>query len=108
MTRCAAPATVLRDAEHASTRASCDSVGDGIITTDADGIVIYANPAAIQMLGDRRAPSAVPIGRGLGTDAIAPTLRDGETRHVERGADRPRQDGVEQIVEYTVTADAPR
>ncbi|MDA0174395.1 response regulator [Solirubrobacter taibaiensis] len=77
------------------------SVGDGIMTTDPEGRVIYANPAAHRMLGveDLCGVSIVadPDGKPVAT------LRDGQTRHVDseiyQGAD-----GIERVFRYTITA----
>jgi PAS domain S-box-containing protein len=77
------------------------SVGDGIMTTDAQGKVVYANPAAHQMLGvdDLCGQSLVSDPRGK----AAATLRDGRTRHVDS---EPFEisEGVEAIFRYTISA----
>ncbi|MDA0136362.1 response regulator [Solirubrobacter deserti] len=76
------------------------SVGDGIITTDADGIITYANPAAHELLGadDLRGHS---VAEGSSSLPLA-TLRDGKTRYVE-GEVVQGGDGVERVLSYTLS-----
>ena len=99
--RCAALATGW-SRSASSTRPCSTRARDGIVTADADGIITYANPAANQISGIGQLVGR-QIGRRVSTDAIAQTLRDGETRHVEQEL-IAREDGVEQIVAYAVTA----
>ena len=93
--RCAALATGW-SRSASSTRPCSTRARDGIVTADADGIITYANPAANQISGSGSS-SAGRSARRVSTDAIAQTLRDGETRHVEQEL-IAREDGVEQIV----------
>jgi PAS domain S-box-containing protein len=80
-----------------------ESVADGIVTTDPDGIITYANPAAFRI--SRRDDL---VGREIGAraeegrSAIQATLRDGAMRHIEQ---EPIQgdDGVTRIMAYTLT-----
>ena len=99
---CAAPRSRRAGrAQQAARDRAATRARDGIVTADADGIITYANPAANQISGIGQLVGR-QIGRRVSTDAIAQTLRDGETRHVEQEL-IAREDGVEQIVEYAVT-----
>ncbi len=74
-----------------------DSVGEGLVTVDGDGCVVYANPAAARIM------TAAPTGQFApeGTPVHA-TLRDGRPREAH-GHRLPRPDGSYTLVDYTVT-----
>ena len=77
-----------------------ESVGDGIVTIDRDGRIVYANPR-------RRAINRAdaPVGRRsrrAGSPAAA-TLQDGRTARVARAAVARARTAREALVDYTVT-----
>jgi signal transduction histidine kinase/DNA-binding response OmpR family regulator len=75
-----------------------DSVGEGLVTIDRDGRVVYANPAA-SAINDVEAPGMTIAPPG---SPAAATLEDGQPRAVnEQRFTRP--DGTEALVDYTVT-----
>jgi PAS domain S-box-containing protein len=78
-------------------RAILQSVGDGIITVDREGHIVYANEMAVQITGWRD-----PVGRRAQQDVTLATLRDGKRRD---GHSRPftREDGSRTVVDYVVT-----
>jgi PAS domain S-box-containing protein len=77
-----------------------DSVGDGIITTDHEGRIIFANPAAWNTIGW---PGLMGASIIRGPDsAVLATLTDGEEREVDSEA-IPRPDGRQALIEYKVT-----
>ncbi len=77
-----------------------DSVGDGIVTTDRDGCVIYANPAAHAMIGW---PGLIGASIIRGPDsAVLATLNDGQEREIE-GEAIPRPDDRQTLIDYKVT-----
>jgi PAS domain S-box-containing protein len=78
-----------------------DSVGEGIMTTDAEGTVIYANPAAHEMLLSDDLCGVSLVGDPDGKPAA--TLRDGRTRRDEAQPATLR-DGVERVFRYTLSA----
>ncbi len=77
-----------------------DSVGDGIVTTDREGRVIYANPAAWDTMGW---PELVGASIVRGPDsAVLATLNDGRERQVE-GEAIPRPGVRQALIDYKVT-----
>src|SRR3546814_19686999 len=72
---------------------SLGAAADGIVGVDADGLVTFANPAAVRLL-DRRLEDMIgrsveeflrPLHAGPGSELpIAATLADGRPRQVEK------------------------
>ncbi|MDA0181263.1 response regulator [Solirubrobacter phytolaccae] len=77
------------------------SVGDGIVTTDAGGRVVYANPAAVAIT--RRDLVGTDLAGDYPDSKVLATLRDGQTRQVDHER-ISSPEGIETIVAYTVTA----
>ena len=77
-----------------------DSVGDAIVTFDADGRVKYANPAARDLAREEDlAGTAIPTGE---RSPVMKTLQDG-LRRTGEGAPMPRADGTHALVDFTIT-----
>ena len=99
---CSAHAARARPARATSTRRSCESVGDGIITTDADGDDHLREP------GGGRAPRPTTtwlalqaVHRARGADARDAQGRRGAPAR-ERGHQAART-AIELVLAYTVT-----
>jgi PAS domain S-box-containing protein len=86
-----------------------NAAGDGIFGVDAQGRIVFANPACARMLCrdtaemiGRDAAGIVLAAGHAAPNPIAETLLDGETRHAARTQFR-RSDGGEFAAEMTVT-----
>jgi signal transduction histidine kinase/DNA-binding response OmpR family regulator len=74
------------------------SVGEGLLTIDRDGRIVYANPAAAAINhADAPGMTIAPPG-----SPAAATLEDGRPRSVHEQRFK-RADGTEALVDYTVT-----
>ena len=104
---CMGSVIAWRFTERAFARSSLilNAAGDGIFGADADGLIVFINPAAAHMLGwDAHAAIRKPVGEvipSVSADLLAP-LADGRPRQ-ESDATFARANGLTLRVDYMTT-----